>query len=821
VNISIYASQNPIPVGSNVTIYSTASVTTGVWLFESTVIVISYPGTSIIANTWSNRITFNPTNSSLCIRSLGLNDSGVYTLDAVNLFNSKITLSVQVPISNVTLWAKATNLVEFNDTAVFICSVGSGTSLSYVWLNGSSVVTEGGRVQLSNGNTNLTIFNVTRYDVGPFACNVSNGVSHGASPSVNLNISYGPSDPAMMITPMASKCIYRTGSSITLSCSAESSPPAMITWKVNDVYLSHFGPQLQLQNATVNNSGDYVCLFYNNVTLRLNIASAAILIMGKVGFPISSVVVSPANGPAILNNPFTLQCEVTGPLGSIQWWRNDQLITSGNATFFHNDNKTLVLNPVYRSDNGVYQCQALNAVSNLTSSPYTVYVNYGPEDPVITGPNVAKTGDNITLTCSALSYPPSCYEWYFNSSVVANTSTYVTLPLTKDMSGKYTCMAYNNITGQNSTAYLMLDVIAQTNPAIVGHSYKLTCNVTGPATSVSWMMNDVPLDENNTDIIFNSLEISDTGVYQCLAMNAVGNMTSPPYNLLVNFGPETPIINGPQFAETGHSAHFSCSAQSQPPSQFTWLFNNRTVANTSQYIIDSSSLNMSGQYTCEAYNSVTENYSQSSIMLTVIEAIKSVIIKNDTVPINMKNLTLTCEVFGPYDSISWLKDNKTLNMNNSDAKFVNNTLQFTPVTLNDDGTYQCVATNQVAPHKSPEYMLQVNYGPLSVNISGPNSAKPGLIVSWTCSATSRPNCYFKWFFNNQSVPLQDGSVIKISAIKDSEGNYTCKAWNPVTNITDYQTKAFTVGHASAIHFLSRGSLMLMGLLTLCVPVLFT
>lgn len=85
--------------------------------------------------------------------------------------------------------AQGTDLVEFNDSAVFTCSVASGTSLSYTWLNGSNSVISGGeRVQLSDGGANLTLM-VTRYDQGPFSCNVSNGISQEVSSSVHLNIS--------------------------------------------------------------------------------------------------------------------------------------------------------------------------------------------------------------------------------------------------------------------------------------------------------------------------------------------------------------------------------------------------------------------------------------------------------------------------------------------------------------------------------------------------------------------------------------------------------------------------------------------------------
>lgn len=96
-NSLIYASQNPIPVGSNITLFSTSSLTNtnAVWLFNSSIIVIMVPGQNIIPNTWINRITVNTTTSSLSIRSLTVSDSGVYTLDAVNLFSAQLTLSVQ------------------------------------------------------------------------------------------------------------------------------------------------------------------------------------------------------------------------------------------------------------------------------------------------------------------------------------------------------------------------------------------------------------------------------------------------------------------------------------------------------------------------------------------------------------------------------------------------------------------------------------------------------------------------------------------------------------------------------------------------------
>lgn len=93
----LYASENPLPVGKNVTLFSQAGVSVGAWMFNTTMIVMIFPGNEIISNDWKNRLISNTTTnySSLTITSMRVEDSGVYTLQDVNLFRAQLTLSVQ------------------------------------------------------------------------------------------------------------------------------------------------------------------------------------------------------------------------------------------------------------------------------------------------------------------------------------------------------------------------------------------------------------------------------------------------------------------------------------------------------------------------------------------------------------------------------------------------------------------------------------------------------------------------------------------------------------------------------------------------------
>lgn len=88
-------------------------------------------------------------------------------------------------------------------------------------------------------------------------------------------------------------------------------------------------------------------------------------------------------------------------------------------------------------------------------------VTVGPEEPTIIGPAFAETGSMISFYCYAESRPTSHFSWWFNGSEVANTSCFYTYPVSFNMSGEYTCVAYNDVTGKNSTNSVMLTLIGE------------------------------------------------------------------------------------------------------------------------------------------------------------------------------------------------------------------------------------------------------------------------------------------------------------------------------------------------------------------------
>ncbi|XP_067094943.1 hemicentin-1-like [Osmerus mordax] len=813
---TIVASPNPAAVNSNVTlqVYPETSISGGMWFHESTYILQWYPGGSFVDPTWASRITFNSTSSALSIRSVQVADSGLYLIRGSMQLNG--TLSVQEPITNATLRADATDLVELNDTAVFTCSVTTGSSLSYLWLNGSSEV-NASLVLLTNGGSTLSIATVTRYDTGPFRCNVSNGISHDmARQSISLKISYGPSDPTIATNPKMAA--YIVGSNITLSCSAQSNPNATYQWSFEGQSLNQGGTQLLLGNSKQTQTGNYTCSAQNSVTRR----SASVTTMIRIVEPISAVMVNSAGKQPIQNQSFTLSCNVSGPADYIHWMKNNQMISAASVTDFSVVNKTLTINSVQRSDNGNYSCEAFNAVSNKTSNPYSLLVNFGPEMPVTNGRALALTGQNVTLTCSASSQPPSTYTWVFNGSQVATGSVYESGPLTSHNNGEYTCMAFNNITNKNSTASQKLTVIEPVTMAtvkvlgaqpIANQTFNLTCETTGSVYSVHWMRDQLPLypdsirvfSMDNSTLTFSPVLLSDNGHYQCSATNPLSQMNSSNYTLMVNYGPDTPVVMGPWLAMTGQNVTLTCSASSQPPSTYTWVFNGSQVATGSVYESGPLTSHNNGEYTCMAFNNITNKNSTASQKLTVISPITQVQIHTPLKsPIEGQSYTMNCNVTGPVDHIDWWKDGLLMSSNNRTNFAVDNqTVIINPIQQSDMGYYKCQAMNAVSNMTSNPYSLVVNYGPETPMLFGPWLAASGVNVTLTCSASSQPPSTYTWVFNGSQVAT--GSVYESGPLTShNNGEYTCMAFNNITNKNSTASQMLTVIHPITFSTISDG-----------------
>ncbi|MFT7798513.1 carcinoembryonic antigen-related cell adhesion molecule 5-like isoform X2 [Arapaima gigas] len=427
-------------------------------------VVTSLPNIQKIAPEYSGRVMVNTTTGSLQLLKLTLGDSGNYAVNMVTqdgqTLTGETTLNVYEPISGVTVKANVTSPVEFNDTVSVKCDA-AGSQLFFKWLNGSSEISGGSRLSLSDGNRTLTISNILRSDSGPLCCVVSNALMTTRSQNITFDVCYGPDDVVMTTVPQSN--LYTSGSNLTLSCSAVSVPPAQFHWAFNGNMLQQEGPQLRLDNILDSQSGNYTCWAYNSKTLQYKPSGLShITIMQKI---------SGANitGPSALiiadNSSANMTCQATaGIIDSREWLKDGKTLSPSNTVTISADKSSVFIKPVRVSDGGDYLCKLINRVSTANAT-YKLNVNYGPLKVTVVGKPTVKEGTRVELKCSAESVPTAVFSWAFNGTVRnVKTPEFIIEHAVFGDTGRYTCMASNSVTGINASSVYLLSVKEQDSP---------------------------------------------------------------------------------------------------------------------------------------------------------------------------------------------------------------------------------------------------------------------------------------------------------------------------------------------------------------------
>eukprot|EP00111_Clytia_hemisphaerica_P007411 TCONS_00021549-protein len=322
---------------------------------------------------------------------------------------------------------------------------------------------------------------------------------------------------------------------------------------------------LQFTGIRSRDEGKYACVAYNGGGRATAGVQMVVNYPPKFLSPLKNYTVKE------LASDIAFSCTVNAKPNnalSYRWFFNGREMSKTTQDF--------VVKIAKKENTGSYMCQASNTVGSTNSTIGTLLVTYKPEITSITGKQIADLTSSLTLTCNVIGVPKPEIKWqkrgdleikgYGNSLRLENIKV--------EDKGVYSCIATNEVDGQQVSATDTVDVLVRHTPVISttspadtkigvdqGTTVTLTCKAEGyPVPKIFWKEKGSTGNLLDGVGIYNIREVSTLfGIeskltfivkqigdeYVCTAQNALGEVAQD-FAVLAKGRPEPPVrINTP------------------------------------------------------------------------------------------------------------------------------------------------------------------------------------------------------------------------------------------------------------------------------------
>ncbi|XP_028254104.1 B-cell receptor CD22-like [Parambassis ranga] len=300
------------------------------------------------------------------------------------------------------------------------------------------------------------------------------------------------------------------------------------------------------------------------------------------------------------------------------------------------------------------------------------------------------------LICHSSCLPPghSSFVWYKNNNMI-NGETSSSYSKQVDRTDTYSCAFMDH---HSAAVYAPMVTLVRTSPSgdiMNGSSVTLTCRSdANPAAKHTWYKGNQTLLCKETQLVFSSIQASDTGNYRCTAENELD-------------GPETPSVSVSPFADIveGNSVTLTCSGDANPPANYTWYKNEQPLplGSSRDYHFTSISSEDRGNYSCESQNKYRRSTS-TYVFLDVqyVPRLPSVSVSPSAEIVEGQSLTLTCSSnANPAANYTWYKEDED-SPKASGQKFT-----ITETRAEHSGSYYCEAQNSRGRQNSSLHLITV------------------------------------------------------------------------------------------------------------------
>ncbi|KAI9529173.1 hypothetical protein NQZ68_013480 [Dissostichus eleginoides] len=310
-----------------------------------------------------------------------------------------------------------------------------------------------------------------------------------------------------------------------------------------------------------------------------------------------------------------------------------------------------------------------------------------------------------------------------------------------------------------------------------GSSVNLTCTHDANIEVIyTWYKESQALPSKEPQLVFSSIQTSDSAEYYCTAETELGRRTSKYISINVKYPPKLPSVSVSPSDEIkeGSSVTLTCSSDANPAANYSWYKKNQTVFQGTEGIYNFTSISSEdrGIYYCKSENQYGEIKS-SNIFLDVQYAPKlpSVSVSPSAEIEEGSSVTLTCSSdANPAANYTWYKENQTL------FRVTEGSYNFTSITFKDRGIYYCKSENQYGEIRSRPTCIDVQYAPELPSVSV--EMVMGSSVTLTCSSDANPAANYTWYKEDEDSPKASGQIFTITDFRaEHSGSYYCVAQN--------------------------------------------
>ncbi|KAL1775484.1 hemicentin-1 isoform X4 [Sigmodon hispidus] len=788
------------------------------WLHDGREVTGQEPGVSILED-----------GTLLVIASLTPHNNGEYICVAVNEAGTterKYNLKVHVPPVIKDKDHETNVSVLVNQLASLYCEVEGTPSPAIMWYKDDIQVTESSTIHIVNNGKILKLFKVSAEDAGRYSCKTIN-IAGSSQKYFNVNVLVPPSIIGGSFPNEVSVILNHNA---TLQCHVHGIPFPDIHWFKDgkplflgdpNIELSDRGQNLHLKTARRSDKGRYQCTVSNAAGKQAKDIKLTVYVPPSIKGGNATTEIS-----ALLNSIVKLECETRGlPIPTITWYKDGQVVISSSQSLYIDKGQFLQIPRAQVSDSATYTCHVSNVVGTAEKSlRVNIYVPPIIEGDLATPSNKQVViGQSLILECKAAGNPPPILTWLKdgvpvkasdNIRIEAGGKMLEILSALEVDRGQYTCVA-TSMAGEREIKY-EVDVLVpptveggdETSYFIVmaNNLLELDCQVTGsPPPTIMWLKGGQLIDErdgfkillNGHKLVIAQAQVSDTGLYQCVATNIAGDQRKE-FEVTVHVPPTIKSSDLPEKTVVRYKpVTLQCIANGIPNPSITWLKDDQPV-NTAQgnlkiqssgrvLQIAQAHLEDAGRYTCVATNAAGEAQQHTQLHVheppSLDDAGKMM---NETVVVN-NPIQLECRAAGnPIPVITWYKDNHPLSGSTSIA-FLNRgqILDIERTQISDAGIYKCVAINSAGATEL-FYNLQVHVPP---SISGSSSMVEVVVNNLArleCEARGIPAPSLTWLkdgspvssFSNGIQVLSGGRILALTSAQMSDtGRYTCVAVN--------------------------------------------